>query len=336
MASSQELIQVAFSVVDVQRTERWFREAFGFVPAGGTRSFRGWGAQHVQGLPGAASTCWWLVDRNERLQLELFQFERPLAKLLPADYRPCDIGYSRVGFWVQDFDATLRRLARLGTSPLSGPIGAPGHRRVCIRNPEGVFIEVMEDDPYEQRRRVARPGCPAAVNSVTLSVPDLEAAKRFFVGAIGLAECSGALHLPDHEALWGLAGATTRTVVLHAGNVLLELVQYLDPLGKPWPEGYRISDQGILNIAFGYRTMREHRAACRRACEAGARANGFALHLLNWGVVYVNDPQRFSIELLWVNPRWDARMGFVPVPLHSRPAPNPVAPCHTGAGDRHQ
>ena len=72
---TQQLGQIAFSVVDVQRTERWFRDAFGFVPAGGTRSFRGWGARHVQGLPGAASTCWWLVDRSEHFQIELFQFE---------------------------------------------------------------------------------------------------------------------------------------------------------------------------------------------------------------------------------------------------------------------
>ena len=106
----QQLDQIAFSVVDVRRTERWFRDAFGFVPAGGTRSFRGWGARHVQGLPGAASTCWWLVDRSEHFQIELFQFEAPLARLMPADYRPCDVGYSRVGFWVQDFDATLARL----------------------------------------------------------------------------------------------------------------------------------------------------------------------------------------------------------------------------------
>jgi catechol 2,3-dioxygenase-like lactoylglutathione lyase family enzyme len=336
MDASGNLIQVAFSVIDVARTERWFREAFCFVPAGGTRSFRGWGAQHVQGLPGAASTCWWLVDRNERLQLELFQFERPLAKLMPCDYRPCDIGYSRVGVWVQDFDATLGRLAALATRPLTDPVGAPGGRRVCVRNPEGVFIEVMEDDFRERSRRVARPQCPSAVTSVTLSVPDLELAKRFFMGAIGLRESHAVLHRPEHEALWGLAGATARGIVLDAGNVLLELVQYLDPPGKPWPEDHRISDQGILNVAFGYRTLRDHRAAYRRAREAGARANGFPLHLLNWGVVYVNDPQHFSVELLWVNPRWDARMGFVPAPLDSRPAPNPVAPCHADVGDRYR
>jgi uncharacterized protein YndB with AHSA1/START domain len=60
----------------------------------------------------------------------------------------------------------------------------------------------------------------------------------------------------------------------------------------------------------------------RRSRTAGARANGFPLHLLNWGVVYVNDEQGFSVELLWVNPRWDARMGFVPRPREKRPLPD--------------
>ncbi len=38
--------------------------------------------------------------------------------------------------------------------------------------------------------------------------------------------------------------------------------------------------------------------------------------------MYVNDEQEFSVELLWVNPRWDAQMGFVPLPLEKRPLPD--------------
>ncbi len=319
---TQQLEQIAFSVVDAQRTERWFREAFGFLPAGGTRSFRGWGAQHVQDLRGAASTCWWLVDRSDHVQLELFQFERPLAKLIPTDYRPCDIGYSRVGFWVQDFDAVIERLGRLGTPPLTAPIGSGGARRVCVRNPEGVFVEVMEDDPLAGRTRDARPDCRVAARSVTMSVPDLEKSTRFFMSALGMPESAAALRCPEHEALWGLVGAKTRSVVLDAGNVLVELVQYLDPVGKPWPDAHSISDQGILNIAFGYRTMRDMMDSYRRSRAADARPNGFPLHLVNWGVVYVNDPQGFSVELLWVNPRWDAKMGFTPMPIGKRPLPD--------------
>jgi len=63
---------------------------------------------------------------------------------MPADFRPCDIGYTRIGIWVADFDTTLTNLARLGTKPLTPAIGAFGARRVCVRNPDGVYVEIME------------------------------------------------------------------------------------------------------------------------------------------------------------------------------------------------
>ena len=145
------LNQIAFSVVDLRLTERWFREGFGLLPAGGSRALmRGPLAANVQGLPRAASTCWWLLGRNSWFQLELFQFERPIAKLMPADFRPCDIGYTRIGIWVEDFDATLKTLAGLGSQPLTAPLGERGGRRACVRNPDGVYVEIMEDDPLPQ------------------------------------------------------------------------------------------------------------------------------------------------------------------------------------------
>ena len=131
---------------------------------------------------------------------------------------------------------------------------------MCVRNPDGVFVEVMEDDPLaaapsSMRGRTAG----VAARSVTLSVPDLRADRALLrSGRSALRGVDGGAAAPEHEALWGLAGAHhSQSVVLDAGDVLVELVQYLDPLGKPWPEGHRISDQGILNIAFGYRRMRE-------------------------------------------------------------------------------
>lgn len=323
MSSPARLNQIAFSVVDLRRTDAWFRAAFGLLPAGGTRSFRGPLASHVQGLPRAASTCWWLVGRDDYLQLELFQFESPLAKTLPADYRPCDIGYSRIGIWVQDFDAALARLAALESPPLTAPVGARGDRRACVRSPDGVFVEVMEDDPLAGRANrpaPVRPECPAAPRYVALSVPDLRESLRFFSGALCLPSAEP-LHGPEHESLWGLAGAGREVAVLDAGDVLVELVQYIDPPGRPWPQDYRICDQGLLNIAFGYRRMRSMIADYRRCREAGARPNGFPLHSPAWGVVYVNDVQRFSVELLWVRRWWDRQMGFLPQALERRPAP---------------
>lgn len=130
-------------MVDLRLTERWFCEGFGLLPTGGSRALmRGPLAANVQGLPRAASTCWWLLGRNSWFQLELFQFERPMAKLMPADFRPCDVGYARIGIWVEDFDATLKRLAGLGSQPLTAPLGAAAVRPNAIVSADGSVREV--------------------------------------------------------------------------------------------------------------------------------------------------------------------------------------------------
>ena len=315
------LTQVAFSVVDLAATERWFREGLGFWPAGGARRMmRGPLASAVQGLPRAASTCWWMVGRNEFFQLEMFQFERPLARLMAPDFRPCDIGYTRIGVWVADFDQTLTRLGRLGSPPLGDPIGPAGTRRACVRNPDGVYVEIMEDDPLSGAGLApSRSACPVAVRSVTLSVPDLARSEAFFSRGLGLDHSDAALRAPRHETLWELTGARTHGTVFSAGGVLVELVQYLDPIGRPRPPGYRISDQGILNIAFGVRSRREHGNLYRRARAAGARENRRPLQTPGAGVVYVNDPDQFSVELLWMSRASGRRWGFTPRPAAKRP-----------------
>ena len=315
------LSQVAFSVVDLAASERWFREGLGFLPAGGSRwRMRGPMASSVQGLPRVASTCWWMVGRNDFFQLEMFQFERPLARLMAHDRKPCDIGYTRIGVWVADFDRTLTGLERLGSPPLSDPLGPAGARRACVRNPDGVYVEIMEDDPLSGAGLAPdRSDCPVALRSVTLSVPDLGRCEAFYSRGLGLARTDAALRSPKHEALWGLAGAQTRGSVFAAGSVTVELVQYLDPVGRQRPAGYRISDQGILNVAFGARSKAEHGRLYRRARAAGAQHNRRPAHLPCGGVVYVNDPDEFSVELLWMSPSSDKHWGFVPRPVRKRP-----------------
>jgi uncharacterized protein YndB with AHSA1/START domain len=318
------LNQIAFSVIDLRLTERWFREGFGLLPAGGSRfMMRGRLPSLIQGLPKAASTCWWLVGRNPWFQLELFQFESPLARPMPADFRPCDIGYTRIGLWVADFDQTLANLARLGTQPLSPALGLPGARRACVRNPDGVYVEIMEDDPLPSRISGERLDCPVAIRSVTMSTPSLADSAAYLAQGVGIRESQVALHTPEHEALWGLPGAQTESQVFEAGDVLVEVVQYLDPVGKPWPQGYRICDQGILNIAFGTRNRRDHMTIYRRAIDFGARPNCRPIHVPGSGVVYVNDRHGFSVEILWMKPgRADRAWGFEPLPTNRRPEPD--------------
>ncbi|HYU59475.1 MAG TPA: SDR family NAD(P)-dependent oxidoreductase [Solirubrobacterales bacterium] len=310
------LCQIASSVTDLRRAHAWY-EKLGFLPAGGTNLFAGPIATMVQGVPRAASTCWWLVDRQDQLQIELFEFRSPPVRRMPADWRPNDVGYSMLGIHVGDLDATLGRLAEDGTEPLSESLGDAGARRVCVRDPDGVLVELMEEDPRAPRpRERPRPDAPA-VRSVTLSVPSLERSRRVFEDVLGLKPAEGVgLHAPEHEALWGLEGAKRESALLWADDMLVELVEYLDPRGRDWPDGYRISDQGLLNIAFGFRDREEFERAYRRCIDSGLIANCPPVRLGAWSVVYVNDADGFSIELLHAEPWYEGQMGFSP---RSRP-----------------
>jgi catechol 2,3-dioxygenase-like lactoylglutathione lyase family enzyme len=309
-----QLNQIAMSVTDLRRTHAWYREVFGFIPAGGTSAFKGYLAEKVQGVKGAASTCWWLLDQQDYFQLELFEFERPAVRPLPADWRLCDIGYGMVGLHVADFDAVLQRLSGQGSKPMSEPMGEAGARRVCVRDPEGVLLEIMEDDVLASTaRRPVRSAVPVVTRSITVSVADLDKSRSFFVDVLELKEVGDqCLHTESHGALWGMPGAQRDVLLLRAGDVLVELVEYSDPVGRKRAQDYRISDQGLLNIALGFRSRREFERIYQRCLQAGITGNWRPLRLGAWSVVYVNDEQGFSVELLHVQKWYDGRMGFRP------------------------
>jgi catechol 2,3-dioxygenase-like lactoylglutathione lyase family enzyme/uncharacterized protein YndB with AHSA1/START domain len=318
------LNQLAFTVIDLRVTERWWR-AVGFLPAGGNGwLFRGPPFWAIQGIVGVSSTVWWMVGRDDWSQIEMWQYDSPTSKLMRADAAPNDLGYTRIGVWVADLDVVLVRLARLGTSPLAEPLGIRGKRRVCMRNPDGVFIELMEDDLRTDVAKVMLPDCGAALRSITLSTPDIAQAEEFFGKGLGMQAWHGNLHEDAHEALWGLAGAQCerRVFATPSSNILLEVVEYMNPRGRPRPEGYRLCDQGILNFAFGDpRSYRGVHGMLRRAKAAGAKAHSFPIHIPIAGVVYVADPQGHSVEFMWANQGLGRQLyGFNAMPEKQRPS----------------
>jgi len=73
------------------------------------------------------------------------------------------------------FSATDLERTHAWYREIFGFLPSGGTRRVCVRDPEGVLLELMEDDPRLPSTPLrARPEVPVAVRSVTLSVPDLD------------------------------------------------------------------------------------------------------------------------------------------------------------------
>ena len=98
--------------------------------------------------PASAGGCW--TPRTSS-RSELFEFRKPTPEPVPADWRPCDIGYTMIGIHVDDFDAILDATGpspgrpadrpdgragcapRLRQGPQRGAAGDPGGRPPCRR-----------------------------------------------------------------------------------------------------------------------------------------------------------------------------------------------------------
>ncbi len=321
------ICQLALCTSDLPRTAQLYGQGFGFADAGGKPIAGEWLAR-IQGLGADAATMLaWQVGRQDFFQLEFFHHTDPLQRPLPDGWRPCDLGWVRFGIAVPDFDGALERLARLGVTTVTAPMSCDGLRRVCFRDPyAGIVVEVMEDGaglPGGVRPRFY--DLAPAVVYAALSVGDLDRARAFFVDAVGLEPAAVRLHHLEHEALWGLDGARCETLVLAGGgDILLEIVRYDDPAGRPRPGDHRVSDQGLMNIAVGYRDRGSADALLARVVRGGYPLNA-PLPETPAGGTYCCDADGNSLELLSAPREFDPTFGFVPLPGLLRPAAWPVA-----------
>jgi catechol 2,3-dioxygenase-like lactoylglutathione lyase family enzyme len=250
---------------------------------------------------------WWMVGQQDFFQLELFGYTCPVSQPLPADWRPSDIGWTRYGIVVADFDACLVALKNQGVSPLAPAIVKSGRRHIAIRDPYvGMIVEVIESDRH-------RPEGPIFAYA-TSSVSDLESARNFYSNALELEiRPLEDLHSPSDEALWGLPGAERDGFVVSIGGTYIEVVHYRTPVGRPKPTAYQISDQGIQNIAVGGRRA----APVARILERVAAAGYVPPYTFNNGeniCGYITDPER-SFEFASIPEEFDTVYGFKPVPL---------------------
>ncbi|MGI9284184.1 MAG: SRPBCC family protein [Pseudomonadales bacterium] len=313
MTATQNICQVAFSTLDAKAMKSWYQRAFGLVDASGT-VFGGPSTSRVQGLPNVWERCLWLVDSQHYFQLEFFQFWKPVSKPRPIDWRPTDIGYNMLGIVVQDFDRTLESLNTLGSTPLASPVGDAGDRRVCVKDPEGNLVEIHESDPLpEMASRTFRPEVPATVRCMTVSVPDLQRARYTWVDTLGMQPLEDtSLHTHADAALWNVEGVRAQRLLVSSGNFLIELVQYEETKCRAWPAGYRICDQGFMNLAIGLPDTETFNSRFECAVQHGMWANGKPLDIGVFKVMYVNDADGFSVELLNARPKLWSLSGFNP------------------------
>ncbi len=108
--------QVAISTTCMERTRKFYEDVLGYAFNSKTSMGRGKTISTIQRHKKTKTIIRWLSDRSPGFHLELFEYANPVSRPMARDARPCDIGYRRMGIWVDDFDATLNRIKKSGAS----------------------------------------------------------------------------------------------------------------------------------------------------------------------------------------------------------------------------
>ena len=137
---------VGLSVVDLDRSIAFYRDAFGMEPAMEIMEFGGPQFTSVMGLPGAHGRMCMIGGGD--IWLELFEFAEPRPAPKDQDYPVADHGYSHFGFTVDDVEAVYARLAAAGVR-FHCPVTtfSSGMKAAYGRDPDGNVFEIMERGP---------------------------------------------------------------------------------------------------------------------------------------------------------------------------------------------
>ena len=273
MAASAKprIMELLMGSGDVPLAKHIYSSIFGFADAGDRLDSteyngRGLGFDH-RGVFARVL----MVGRQELVQIGFWNHSEPKQKPLSPDWRPNDIGFCRFGVSVPDFEATLNRLAAEGLRTMTKPIEVHGLRRVCFADPTlGIPVEIMEEGDALPGERERHHDLAPAVVYVSVSVTSLEEAHDFFIDVVGLEQVDLGLHASEHERLWGLPHARRRMLLLKGeGSVLLEIVEYEKPAGRPRPIDDRLNFTGFKTIGICHRDPRDTEALFNRVREAG-------------------------------------------------------------------
>jgi catechol 2,3-dioxygenase-like lactoylglutathione lyase family enzyme len=295
------ICQIALSVTDRARSLQWYQH-LGLVPSGSMGPVSGDVPARMLQLSECDFTLDWLDGRDPMVQMELFQFTRPSPKTKRANWTASCAGYGTVSFVVPDFEGMIARL--IGSGAAYSITGERTHRSLWIRDPDGISVEIMEKDPLNlQPAKGGGTGAAASIRGISLTVANLEKAKRYFIDTVQFVECAVDefgfnAHPPDVDP----AKTEWKQTVARGGNTLLRLLEPSTSEIIDRPPGYQLSDIGVLNIAVIVETAEEFAALQKRIKDGGYRFSADAPMVLSdyAGVIYGHDDQGNSIEVGFV------------------------------------
>lgn len=311
MLKEANICQVAIVSKQAKLLRNWYCNMFGFLPASQT-IFAGPLATRVQGVVKDLNFCYWAVDGKRQFQLEFFNFISPQVNPKLENWQPFDHGYNIIGIHSWDFEQTLARLQGSTECKLLAVKGEQGQRWLMVVDPDGNYVELSEADPLVEQDK-NYPEIPATVRYVRMSVADINQAQLLWQSSFGLTENSSA-QLPEYhdEVLFPKHAPIYQQCLLKGQGILLELRQYSQPLPQARLASHNVTDQGIMNIAIGADSVVEWNDYYNGAIQQRCHPNGKPLDVGVFKVMYVNEPAKENIEILYPRPWAYSITGFNP------------------------
>jgi catechol 2,3-dioxygenase-like lactoylglutathione lyase family enzyme len=156
-----------------------------------------------------------------------------------------------------------------------------------------------------------------AVDSVAVTVSDMERAVTFYTGVLGFDTVADTEVVGEqYEHLYGVFGARIRIVKLKLGDEYLQLEQFINPRGRPIPADSQSNDRAFQHVAIivsdmdrAYAWLRDHKvehasSGPQLLPASNPDAGGIA-------AFYFRDPDGHSLEVLHFpagkgNPKWQS------------------------------
>jgi len=212
---------------DLERSLAFYRDRLGLIPSTHTQPETPQDGAAF-GLDRAQWDAWILHDARgfgAGLVVDLLQWQVPPPTGRPN--RAADLGFNRIGFYVDDVDAVYARLAADGVVGHGGPPhetsveGSPPVRTVVVDDPDGMLVELVHTGVNR-------------VGFVAIGVSDLARSKAFYSDVLGFRPMfdRGPLRQPGDQL--GIEGEIELAAAYlddprGTGAFMIELVQLIDP-----------------------------------------------------------------------------------------------------------
>ncbi|MBL9135751.1 MAG: VOC family protein [Verrucomicrobiales bacterium] len=295
---AQSIDGFVINVSDIDRAARFYTNVLGFhadaVVHRGDETERTWDR-----WTGTRRT----VTRTLRLrlgreQVDLFQFQRPKGRAIPADSRSTDHWFQHLAIVVRDIDeayAHLRRwrVAHVSTGPQTLPgwnARAAGIRAFYFKDPDDHVLELIWFPPDKGDPRWQSIGSDLflGIDHTAIVVSDTDRSIDFYTRHLGLRVAGESENWGvEQEHLNQVFGARVRITSMRApAGPAIEFLEYLAPPGgRPRPRDARVQDLMSWRIRI--------RAA--PADLAGARGGGAVPGVLDW---LMPDPDGHWLEVV--------------------------------------